>query len=382
MAPQEFRGVHYATGKPVCVRVEGGLITDVRSLPDPERSDDLPFLGPGLVDLQVNGYAGHDFNQLPLREQALHGAAARLLEVGVTSFCPTVITNSDDAIASALAAIDSACNQDALVRNTVAGIHLEGPFISPEDGPRGAHDRRHVRGPDIGALRRWHDAASGRIRIITLSPEWPGSPAFIEACVDLGMVVSIGHTAATPRQIDDAVRAGVTLSTHLGNGAHLMLPRHPNYLWEQLAQDGLRATLIADGFHVPDQFLKVAMRAKGAGAMLVSDTVALAGMPPGRYTAGVGGEVILTPEGRLHLADNDRLLAGSALPLIKSIEHLVNRGLAPLRDAWDMASTRPAALLRLPRGLSPGAPADLVLFRRDGNTLRIERVHKATLAAQ
>lgn len=329
-----------------------------------EETAHLPLIGPGLVDLQVNGLGGRDFNAVPI-PPGTTGAAARLLAAeGVTAFCPTVITGAAEDIAGALRAIARDCRDDPDAAAAVAGIHLEGPFISPEDGPRGAHDRRHVRPPDWELFSRWQDAAEGRIKILTLSPEWPDSAAFIARCAASGVLVSIGHTAASPAQIAEAVAAGARMSTHLGNGAHLLLPRHPNYIWEQLAQDALHACLIADGYHLPDQVLKVALRAKGERALLVSDAVSLSGMPPGTYETPVGGRVTLTAAGRLHLADDERLLAGSAQPLRRGVGVLAGRGLAPLRDAWEMASLRPAALLGLPQsaGLAVGAPDDLTLF--------------------
>ena len=158
------------------------------------------------------------------------------------------------------------------------GFHVEGPHISPDDGPRGAHPQRWVRPPDLDEFRRWQDATDGRIRIVTLSPEWPEAPRYIEALVAKGVVASIGHTKATAQQIADAVSAGATLSTHLGNGAHPVLRRHPNYIWEQLAEDRLMADFIVDGIHLPTSFLKVALRAKGIErSVLVTDARSPAG---------------------------------------------------------------------------------------------------------
>ena len=132
----------------------------------------------------------------------------------------------------------------------IAGLHIEGPHISPEDGPRGAHPQHCVRPPDVDEFHRWQEASNGSVKLVTVSPEWPESPGYIEAVVREGVVVAIGHTKATTDQIRDAVNAGATLSTHLGNGAHSMLPRHPNYLWDQLAEDRLAASFIADGIHL------------------------------------------------------------------------------------------------------------------------------------
>jgi N-acetylglucosamine-6-phosphate deacetylase len=366
-----LQAIHYATNQPVSIRIDSGVIRAIEPLAS--RASDLPIVAPGLVDLQINGYAGHDFNSAPIADGALEQATRLLWREGVTTFFPTVITNTDDAIRAAMQGIARVCESDAATGRGVSGIHLEGPFISAEDGPRGAHPREHVRSPDWDMFRRWQDTAGGRIRIVTLSPEWPAAPDFIRRCVESGVRVSIGHTAATPDQIQNAVQSGATLSTHLGNGAHLVVARHPNYLWEQLANDELWTTLIADGFHLPDQVLKVVMKVKGEQAMLISDAVALAGMPPGNYRTPVGGQVVLTPRGRLHLAENEKLLAGSAQMLLRGIEHLVNAGLATLGQAWEMASIRPARFMDLSQGagLTPGAPADLVLFRRDSRGIAV-----------
>jgi len=373
-----FVGRSAISGDPITIRVSGEVIESVEPLSGSEKAA-LPWVGPGLVDLQVNGFAGIDANSdhgLPERGHELVGA---LLREGVTTFLPTVVTASPDAIETRLRAIAALHRELPVWRAVAPGIHLEGPFISPEDGPRGAHPAVHVRAPDWALFQRWQEAAGGLIRIITLSPEWPGMTEFITRCRDEGVIVAIGHTAAAPEQIREAVAAGATLATHFGNGAHPVLPRHPNYLWEQLAADALWASVIADGFHLPDAVLKTVFRMKGEGAVLVSDSVALAGMPPGAYDSPIGERVVLTPEGRLHLAADPRLLAGSAQPLRAGIEHLIRTGLATLADAWSMSSTGPARLLGLPhaKGMAPGAPADLVMFDLVDGAIEIHQVVKA-----
>lgn len=211
-----------------------------------------------------------------------------------------------------------------------------------------------------------------------MSPEWPGSAAFIGRCAGSGLLVAIGHTGATPQQVRDAAAAGARLSTHLGNGAHLQLRRHPNYIWEQMADDRLWASLIADGFHLPDSVLKVALRAKGRQAILVSDSVSQAGLKPGAYETAACGRVVLTQEGKLHLERDPNLLAGSAQPVVRGIERLVLAGICGFADAWDRASALPADLLGLPqaKGLAAGAPADLAAFRWDGERISILRTWK------
>jgi len=378
-AEQAAEGIHYATGEKIRVRMKDGRIAAIETFGKPNANEgSLPFIGPGLVDLQVNGCFGFDFNTLPLAAETVAGASRAVWQQGVTSFYPTVITNAPEAIEEAVAAIAAVCESDPLVGRTIAGIHVEGPFISPEDGARGAHALQYVREPDWEIFLRWQKASGGRIKILTLSPEWPNSADFIAKCSASGVTVSIGHTAATPEQIQAAVRAGARMSTHLGNGAHLMLPRHPNYIWEQLAQDDLWSCVIADGFHLPDSVLKVVIKAKGERAMVVSDAVYLSGMAPGEYETHIGGKVVLTPEGRLHTAGNPKILAGSAQMLPWNIKHLLQRGLADLPLAWEMASVRPARFMGLEAaaGLAAGAPADVVLFDRQDGGIRILRTYK------
>jgi N-acetylglucosamine-6-phosphate deacetylase len=364
------------TGEPITVTIDNGVIGSVAPVSVPDDAA-LAWIGPGLVDLQVNGFGGIDINGDDLAERA-SALVDALQGVGVTTFLPTVITAPAEDIEARMRVIAGLNRDLPRWRAAVAGVHLEGPFISPEDGPRGAHPAAAVRPPDWELFRRWQDAAEGAIRNITLSPEWPGSTDFIRRCREAGVIVAIGHTAATPEQIREAVAAGATLSTHFGNGAHPVLPRHPNYLWEQLAADALWASVIADGFHLPDAVLKTVFRMKGERAVLVSDSVALAGMPPGAYESPVGDRVVLTENGRLHLAADPRLLAGSAQPLIAGISHLIRSGLALPGEAWGTASLRPAALLGLPGtgGIAPGEPADLTVFDLIDGKVRIRQAIK------
>jgi N-acetylglucosamine-6-phosphate deacetylase len=211
---------------------------------------------------------------------------------------------------------------------------------------------------------------------VTLSPEWPEAPRFIEAVVASGVVASIGHTKAGPEQIADAVSAGATLSTHLGNGAHAVMRRHPNYIWDQLAEDRLMADFIVDGIHLPAAFLKVALRAKGIGrSVLVTDASTPAGAPPGRYRLGEQ-EVDHTPDRRVVLAGTEKL-AGSALLMHEGVENLMKFGGLSLADAVRMATVNAAAAGKVPDrtgGLVPGDRADFVQFRFDAERKKIDVV--------
>jgi N-acetylglucosamine-6-phosphate deacetylase len=328
--------------------------------------DNPAFVAPGWIDLQVNGFAGVDYNSASSTHEQIADSIRAMFACGVTRFFPTVITGSQDNMSAALRHLADA-KESIAEGHAMEAFHLEGPYISPEDGPRGAHPERWVRAPDIEEFRRLQDAARGNIRLVTLSPEWPQAPRFIEAMVQQGVVAGIGHTRASAEQISDAVSAGATLSTHLGNGADAVLPRHPNYLWEQLAEDRLAASFIVDGFHLPPAFLNVALRAKGLErSLLVTDAVMPAGCSPGAYCLGEV-DVELHPDGSVRLAGGTRL-AGSALTMPRAITNVMKTAGLSLPAAITLATRNPARVGRVAyrqRGLNPGDRADLVRFRLD-----------------
>jgi N-acetylglucosamine-6-phosphate deacetylase len=231
---------------------------------------------------------------------------------------------------------------------------MEGPYISPEDGARGAHRREDTAPASIDDFKRRQEIAGGRVRVVTLAPEVPGALALVEHLRDTGVRVAIGHTAASPEQVRDAVRAGATLSTHLGNGCAQMLPRHPNFLWEQLAADELLASIIVDGHHLPAATVKSMIRAKTPRrVVLVTDAIAAAGQPPGDYQLGAL-TVTLDQNGRVAVPGQPNL-AGSALSMDRAVANTVKFAGVTLDDALAMASTTPAEYL----GLKPSGLLDL-----------------------
>lgn len=250
----------------------------------------------------------------------------------------------------------------------VAGVHVEGPHIAPEDGPRGAHPAAEVRAPSVAEFDRWQQAAGGLVRLVTLSPHWPEAPAYVRHLVKAGVIVSLGHTSADAAQIAAAVEAGATLSTHLGNGSHAMLNRRHNHLWPQLAEDRLTAMFIADGHHLTPAQLKAMLRAKGPGrAMIVSDTVALGGLPAGKYQTPIGGKVELRADGFLAIDDGTgNYLAGAALPLVAAVPVLVNQVGLTLGEAVALITAAPEKILGGRGVLAVGQPADIVLWKWDG----------------
>lgn len=376
----KIRGRIGESNEVVDLLIAGGHIREIvpaDSSLDPSQHSDFGSenlrLAAGFVDLQINGYGGIDFNDTRTTTHQIAAVSRALWRTGVTAFCPTIITESPEHIAQCLANLIQAADKSSVFARAFVGIHLEGPFISPEDGPRGAHPKPHVRPPDWNQFQRWQEAAEGQIRILTLSPEWPESLAFIELANQAGVIVAIGHTAATPAQIADAVRAGAKMSTHLGNGSHAKIDRHPNYIWEQLGNDDLWASFIVDGHHLPPSVVKCFLRSKGiARSILVTDAIAAAGCPPGKYKLG-NVEVEVTEAGRVCLPGTP-YLAGSALEMHGAIGKTVAYSDATLDQALQMASANPAALLGIAdeRGkIAPGRRADLVLFEWDGQTARL-----------
>jgi len=332
-----------------------------------------PYVAPGFIDLQVNGFAGVDFCDPANTPEQVGRALQALFATGVTRLLPTVITGGGAEMAGALRALERA--RAALpFGEAIEGYHVEGPHISPKDGPRGAHPAAQVRPPDMDEFERLQEAAGGRIKLVTLSPEWPEAPRYIEHVTAQGVVASLGHLEATREQIQAAVEAGATLSTHLGNGAHATLPRHPNYLWQQLAEDRLAASFIVDGIHLDASFLTVALRAKGLErAVLVTDAVMPAGCAPGDYRLGEV-EVTLHEAGNVTLKGGWRL-AGSALRMDRGIENLMKLAGLSLAEAVTLATRNPARVGRIhhrQRGLQPGERADVVVFEFDRAAKRVQ----------
>ena len=371
--PRKLIGVDMLTSTGVQLEMDRTIVSVMERPARQERC-----LAPGWVDLQVNGFAGVDYNRPDTSYEDLARSVHALLATGVTRCYPTVITGPPDDM---LGAIRNLVAARAIVPHgeVFDGLHIEGPHISPDDGPRGAHPKAWVRAPDLDEFRRWQDAAQGMVRLVTLAPEWPGAIPYIEALVTAGVVVSIGHTGATPEQVADAVSAGATMATHIGNAAHSELPRHRNYLWAQLAIDELTASFIVDGHHLPRDFLKVALRAKQVSrAVLVTDASSPAGAPPGRYTLG-GLAVDHTADGRVVLAGQDRL-AGSALRMDQAIGNVMRMAGVELAEAIAMATVQPARAGGVPgrrRGLAAGDRADVVAFRvnRDDGVIEIEATY-------
>ncbi|MDD3819724.1 MAG: amidohydrolase family protein [Spirochaetales bacterium] len=374
-----LQGIDPATGSPLEVSTSSGAIARIESPPGgvgvPD--DDLSYLCHGFLDMQVNGFRGDDYSDEKLDSVRIRRLVEGLASAGVTQHIPTIVTRPKAQILDNLRAIAKARRDSRTIASAIPGVHIEGPFISGEDGPRGAHDPRYVRDPDYDEFLEWQEAAEGLIKIVTLAPERGGALEFIRKVATGGCVVAIGHSAASPEIIREAISAGCSLSTHLGNGSHATLPRLRNYLWEQLAADELSAGIIADGFHVPPSVLKVFARAKGLDKLvLVSDVAAPAGLEPGRLRWG-NLEVELFPDGHIGLAGTS-FLAGAGHLLDWDIPTFMRSTEASLAETIALCTKNPARILSLGEQfdvLSPGAPADMVLFRlgKTGEPLAIKK---------
>jgi N-acetylglucosamine-6-phosphate deacetylase len=353
-------------------------ITSVNSNHDDQRlpGDDLR-IAPGFIDIQVNGFAGVDLNHANFRGDELVAVCRNLLTTGVTRFCPTLITANHKQLARNIREIRRACERHWLVRKMVLGIHLEGPYINPEDGNRGAHPRTYITHPDWGEFERLLLSGNGLVRMVTVAPEVPGGLAFIQKASQSGLVVGIGHCKPKPEIIDQAVRAGARISTHLGNGTHQMLDRHQNYLQKQLAHDGLMASIICDGTHLPDYFVKNVVRAKGKSRIiLITDATAASHAPAGRYSLG-DLEIETGDDGVLRLAGTP-YFTGSTLTMEKAVANCAAFTGITLASAIKFATENPAGLFDGISGkLETGQRADLVLFRAKRKKIHILRVYLA-----
>jgi N-acetylglucosamine-6-phosphate deacetylase len=360
---KKIEGILYSTGESVSVEVQDGIIREVREIASsPEQEEGALYLAPAFFDNQINGYIGTEFSDPELTTEVMLKIVKALQQVGVVSFLPTVITASRASLLRSFRNLSAALEHDE-VAYAVPGFHLEGPYISPVDGYRGAHSREHVRLPDWDEFMALNEAAGGRILQVTLAPEVEGAEAFIRKCVEHGVVVSLGHHNGSAEDIRRAVDAGARTVTHLGNGMANMIHRFNNPLWMQLAEDRLMCSMILDGFHLQPEMAKVFYRAKGPGrVILTSDMTMLAGMPPGKYEWD-GKEVRLTDEGII-LLEKENCFAGASLPVHVGVGNMMRFTGCSLKEAVEMATKNPAGLYGMKDrgGMEPGMRADLILF--------------------
>lgn len=304
---------------------------------DPLRIDDggapAYLVGPALFDPQVNGFAGVDFQDPELDRDALEWAATRIRAAGCGGFLLTLITHHKDFLEAQLARVSSWIESSRLLQDTLLGFHLEGPFLSPVEGFTGAHPREHLRLPDWGVFDRLQRAANGKIRMMTLSPELPGSVPFIQRASAEGLWVALGHTDASLPELIAAARAGARLFTHLGNACPGEVHRHDNIIQRVMAVPELTATLIPDGRHLPPMVLSNLVKALGpARVAMTTDSMSAAGAPPGTYRLG---------DLTMHVGDDEVVrhpktgfFAGSSLQMVDGLLNLLRFGGVDAAGAW------------------------------------------------
>ena len=298
---------------------------------------------PGFVDLQVNGYAGVDFLVPETSVDDILGAAEALRQRGTAGFLLTVTTNRKDAIETNIAHAREAMRRQGPDGN-ILGIHLEGPFISPEYGYRGAHMPDYILPPDTEWFAKLQEIAEGTIRMVTVAPEIEGALDFIRA-VSPTVLVSLGHADPDYATLRQAIDAGLSTVTHFGNGCRPEMNRHDNILIRILACPELHLCLISDGQHLPEPFLRMALhRVPSEHLVITSDMVMYAGLPPGIYERE-STRIRLREDGRLCLADDEKLLYGSCLTMLECMNHLAGLGLYSVAELLQVGLDNPLHLI-------------------------------------
>lgn len=366
----KIEALHYVTGKPVVVDISGDKIIQITETG--KNASTQLYVAPGLIDLQINGYMGVDYSDQNLTSEAFQKSVEALWKQGITTILPTVITASQESLLKNFSLLSAAC-ANPKVAASIPGFHLEGPYISPEKGYRGAHLEKYIRKPDWEEFSSLQKAAGSRIRLVTLAPEAEDVMSFIESCKKEDIVVSLGHHNGNAEQIGKAADAGATLSTHLGNGCANLIDRHNNPIWPQLADDRLWITIIADGFHLNKQEVQTFYKVKGnERTILVSDALDLAGMPPGEYIRSER-KVLLTPD--VVKFPEENVLAGAASPITTCISNMMRFTGCNLGEAIQMASTNPARLMGFNNlgEIAVGKRADLILFTIENDKIIIQK---------
>jgi N-acetylglucosamine-6-phosphate deacetylase len=297
-----------------------------------------------LVDAQVNGFGGVDFSSADLTVVDVAKVSLMLEKKGTAYYVPTLVTSPVDLFVRNIEVIKTAMDEDAVSQRMIAGLHVEGPFISGEDGARGAHDKRYVASADRKVFERILDAAGPLLKLFTVAPEVPHVTDLITMASERNVVVSMGHSMASHKDIERAIDAGARCVTHLGNGIPAMLPRTDNPIFSFLSFEELTVMLITDGHHVPDPFIRTVCKTCGVDRIVVtSDAAPLAGMPPGKYVS-LGGNVVLEPDGKLHIPSLG-CLAGSSACLADCANHLFTHGILDEEDVVKVTRDNPAKLI-------------------------------------
>ena len=356
----EACGWHYASGQPLCLRWRDGTITELEP-PKLTPPRDV-WLAPALFDAQVNGYGAVDFQQDNVSAEDLLSAVRRLRAAGCARFLLTLITDEWTKLTARVRHLRSICSGSAELQSAIVGWHIEGPFLSVEPGFHGAHDPALMRDPTSNDILDLRAITGNDSLLLTLSPERKGALEAIAPAASLGIKVSLGHTNASAEILRQAVKAGATGFTHLGNGCPRELDRHDNILWRVLETPGLMVSLIPDQIHVSPPLFRLLHRELSADSIYyITDAMSAAGMPPGRYKLGkldleVGADQIVRQPGKT-------LFAGSALRPLDGIFRAAQMLGCAWQKVWLRFSEAPAKLMGLRNDLAVGRPADFCLLK-------------------
>jgi len=371
-----IEGLLYSDDKPVLITIKDGKIAGLNRIKKLSDENQGLYIAPGLIDNQVNGFAGvsFTFGGGELTSEGVKKATEELWKTGVTTYLPTLTTNSNELLMKNFGVLGQVIDDPALL-GSIVGFHLEGPYISPVDGFRGAHPLRFVRDPDWNEFTELQKASGNHIIQVTIAPETNGAMEFIDKCRNSGIIVGIGHHNAPAAIVAQAIDRGAIIATHLGNGCANMINRHLNPLWPQLADDRLMISIIGDGFHLNPEEIRTFYKVKGPDKTIItSDVTSYASLPPGRFINVEGDTIELTPDGMISYPAQN-VLAGSASPVRKGVANVMKVTGCSLEEAIRMTTTNPAHLYKLgDRGsLAIGTRADIILFRMTDGEMDIHK---------
>tara|TARA_R110000868_G_scaffold258628_4_gene516191 strand:+ start:9911 stop:11128 length:1218 start_codon:yes stop_codon:yes gene_type:complete len=368
-----IEGVLYSDEGLVSLTSKNGKISGINRLAKGADVSKM-YLAPGLIDVQINGFMGVDFSGPDLTVEGIRKATKALWKAGVTTYFPTIITSDFNRMKKNFAVLAQA-QKDPEIGGSIPGFHLEGPYISPLPGFRGAHLEKYIKNPDWEEFQELQRAANNGIKLITVAPELEGAIPFIRNCVANGITVALGHHNGSAEDIMRAIDAGAKMATHLGNGCANEINRHHNPIWPQLADDRITPSIIADGFHLTKEEVRSFYKVKGPDkTILVSDALDLAGLPPGEYTRGER-TLLLTPN--VVKLPKENVLAGAASPISACVGVIMDFTQCTIKDAIQMASTNPAKMFSLNDlgEIEQGKKADLILFQLENNKVVIHKTY-------
>lgn len=299
---------------------------------------------PGFIDLQVNGYAGIDINDPATSPDKIIELSEILAEKGTAAFLGTIYTAPKEAMEQCVENVALAIQKQEKP-GRILGIHLEGPFISAEEGYRGAHPKNAICAADLPWFRKLQKISHNTIRIVTLAPEQKNVLNFIRT-FSPEVLISVGHSNCNYETLRKAVDAGLKIATHIGNACAHTVDRHDNPIVRILAQPELPLCFIADGLHLPQAFIRMLINARPTEKLIVvSDSVAVGGLKPGNYRVSNGMEVILEKNGRITLASNPNLMAGSSATMLQCMNHMASLNLLTYYELFNIGYSNPLKLL-------------------------------------